>query len=1162
AGFEESGMSWLEYGKQFELTAEEALMFEKQRAETYEKEFQNWINPPTKNFEGGYVDKQKLSEFYRNTPFGKNDNFEDYKRAAFDYAYTGFFSAVVEEAEKEMPDLSKKTTIEPQQALEELAGETENASYSVKEFNADILEALSILSGVTFDYSENSPAVVGKEIGDTIFEKARKKMDGLTQVSPDEAQKVADSVMKTVQKVFPKKQQGFITAGNGTDYIDVYAYVRESIDTLSNTMANTDLSGASVADLSETYSRLSGLLSHYDGENFSWRDNPEQFKRELAASVGNSVLPDDIRTMFLSIMDNATTDADLAKMTAEAITTQISQSGILEREESASSAQSNKPKPDWDFYRQFIGAEEKRWYAQYEQAIRTQMVENGAFVDESGQFDYVAFQKAASAKPDSKEGKAWTEEWTKAVQSLIEAVENGEKVSGFQVYDYAGQYDMYSPLLGQRLNDIYVQIGETIGSFSDITSENFADAVSFITDSQAWQNFAENAMFKSDLDPEATAKEMFTLLEKIGANPEWVQEFKTDTLTELSTLTPDKQLEMIQTLIRGVDNAIDLANGDNTEALKRIETVVAGKTTSGGTTTGQMTMNEIVQNWDKAKASGNKETMKMYEIMLDSAIGSLYYDDNDDSKSGFIGQLKDLNGVPKLTAAQILDEGVGGAGWKTLMNIASNGFFSDAYFKENFNQQYGLHLKWIEDNLKRQEEVEKTVAELGEGAGLQTTPENKSKGMLSLLFGDDFDLSELGAQLFAGLSESLTTLNDNLNPETVELLTTLANFSFDDTQLENWQSFATAIDMVGTALNAMKEAFGMADEGMQTDAMGGGMMTAEGGGGLLGMLQQLIGMEIDTTQWEAFAEVVQMVADAFDTINTALTGGGEEMEGAEGAASAGLLQSLQAMNQIITDFPLTLETFCEYLASDLPEAAALAKAALGEVTIDEEGNTKAGEGNTLYTSVGAIYGLFQDINATLLTFIGILKERIPATVRAFQPIVGEFVGMAEEIAAAGYGVADAWNAAAAAIQLAMQAIDDAKGKDWTVPSVGGGDGGGGGGGVFAAGGTSGFRYVTAIVGEHGPELVTNNGSRAWTVFSNSHLMGEIAHTRHALNMLSNSAEMVAYNRLMGSGSSNTTTDNSQHFENHFGAVIGDDAFRSMVDDEVRRVWRREMRLAS
>ena len=115
--------------------------------------------------------------------------------------------------------------------------------------------------------------------------------------------------------------------------------------------------------------------------------------------------------------------------------------------------------------------------------------------------------------------------------------------------------------------------------------------------------------------------------------------------------------------------------------------------------------------------------------------------------------------------------------------------------------------------------------------------------------------------------------------------------------------------------------------------------------------------------------------------------------------------------------------------------------------------------------------------------------------------------------------------------------------------------------TYAAGGMSGFRYGTAIVGEHGPELITT-GSRALNVFTNNTLMDEIAHTRHALNTLSNSAEYVAYNRILGAGGGGTTNnDNSQNFNTTFGNVIGDDAFRSMLEDEFKNVVRRELRLA-
>ena len=152
------------------------------------------------------------------------------------------------------------------------------------------------------------------------------------------------------------------------------------------------------------------------------------------------------------------------------------------------------------------------------------------------------------------------------------------------------------------------------------------------------------------------------------------------------------------------------------------------------------------------------------------------------------------------------------------------------------------------------------------------------------------------------------------------------------------------------------------------------------------------------------------------------------------------------------------------------------------------------------------------------------------------------------------------------LELVKEAVEDAM-RAFLLLN-GGGTGGtkpnpnGTGQGVkYTAGGGTLFPYGTAIVGEHGPEIVRSGSSRL-NVFANSHLMNEIAHIKHAFNGLASSAELVSYNRLMGGGSTTANTDNSQHFENHFGAVIGDKAFRDMVDDEVRRAWRRELRLAN
>ena len=112
-----------------------------------------------------------------------------------------------------------------------------------------------------------------------------------------------------------------------------------------------------------------------------------------------------------------------------------------------------------------------------------------------------------------------------------------------------------------------------------------------------------------------------------------------------------------------------------------------------------------------------------------------------------------------------------------------------------------------------------------------------------------------------------------------------------------------------------------------------------------------------------------------------------------------------------------------------------------------------------------------------------------------------------------------------------------------------------------AGGGGLFPYQTAIVGEHGPEIIRTGSSRL-NVFTNTQLMDEIAHTRHALNMLSSSAEAVYANRMMA-GMGNSYSDNhSQNFNASFGTVIGDKAFEDMMEDKMRKFWRREMRLAS
>ena len=606
-------------------------------------------------------------------------------------------------------------------------------------------------------------------------------------------------------------------------------------ETLPEMLSN--LSFENIEGLEETFSRLSGLVDKSDvWENMDY--NGEAYRKQLALTIENSNLPEELVSLLTSIF-TSDINAKLAADTAEQVVTSIQQSGALDKK-AESTAVPKEEKKDWEFFEQFMRSEENRFYAQYDTAIRTQMIESGILT-------YEEMQKLSGAKAGSKDAEKWGDAYEKALNELLSAVREGKEVKGFQAFDSAGMRETFEPLLGQRLNDVFLQISTVMDGFSTITSENFADAVSFITDSETWQKFADNKLFNSDIDPLQTANEMFTLLEKLGANPDWVASFKTDTTEALAKLSPDAQLELIQGLIRSVDGTIDSLNSDNVKGLAAIEAEVAKLQNIGTTseTRGQVAMKDIVENWNNAKTPEEK---KKHEIMLQSAINALYYDDNDDTYSGWLMNLGTINGLGKTpTAVDVLNQGVGGEAWTHLMEIAGNGLFSENIFRENFDQQWKLWQDIQANNEKQKAAMDGLIQGMVDEAGNPITkPESKSKGMLSILFGEDFDLSELGTQLFSGLAEAF-------NADTVGNLKELLGIEISEDTSKNWHKFATALSSLGQAFKLIGDSVGE-------------------GEGVLNMLRQVRSMakleisEDITNGWLNFANAMSVLGGALKNI--------------------------------------------------------------------------------------------------------------------------------------------------------------------------------------------------------------------------------------------------------------------------------------------------------
>ena len=299
-------------------------------------------------------------------------------------------------------------------------------------------------------------------------------------------------------------------------------------------------------------------------------------------------------------------------------------------------------------------------------------------------------------------------------------------------------------------------------------------------------------------------------------------------------------------------------------------------------------------------------------------------------------------------------------------------------------------------------------------------------------------------------------------------------------------------------------------------------------------LQTLVSTELNAEPWTLFAEALSTVATSLTTMQTALTGG------EEGTGLTTLLGNLKG----------SAEELAEYFGGDFGSSIDTLMKKLALTSEDENGEKSASGGNTLYTTWGWIYQLIKDTYKVSLLLGSYWRTGLPSAVESLKKSAGDVIGVLQEMFTAAQGVADQ-------LYRIISYLGDLKAQKTSESLPEGSDNTP----KFAAGGGTIFPYGTAIVGEHGPEII-RAGSSQLNVFANSELMGEIAHIRHAFNGLANSAEAVYYNRMGGTANS-STTDNSQHFENNFnGVMIGEKAMKEMIEDTVRETWRKEMRLAS
>ena len=481
-------------------------------------------------------------------------------------------------------------------------------------------------------------------------------------------------------------------------------------------------------------------------------------------------------------------DLDLLTALVDAINKGISDIGVqiqeLPSELETTATEATPPKPDWNEYGRFLTSEADRYYDQYKTAIRTQMVENGYF-GTGEDYDPNKFAKAESAKVGSKEWKEYNDYYQKALQDLLDEEDENKKIKAFDTT----KYETLDTLIHERLNELRLDIGTTMDSFSTVTAENFNDALSFMKEGELWQDFAERVAWGGDLDPQATFTELFMILEKLSSDPEWVKDFKDDTFLELDKLkTDEEKLELITKLVAALDGTIDHLNSDNAEGLKRIESVLKEHSGEGtGLTKGQSMLKYTAEKWTKATTEEDK---LYWQDMMQAVIFSGFYDHNDDTFSGWMNTGKG----PGITAVDLINAGVGSSIWNEMWEILGNGLFmSDAGFEENFNairKQRGI-----------QEERKRNMENYPENLinGLSETPpetKKKDKGLLSVLLGEDFDVSEL-------FTEGLDGLADLLSAENIAKLQDLFNLDITEDKAKAFHKMATSLSTLGTAMQTL-----------------------------------------------------------------------------------------------------------------------------------------------------------------------------------------------------------------------------------------------------------------------------------------------------------------------------------------------------------------------
>lgn len=265
-------------------------------------------------------------------------------------------------------------------------------------------------------------------------------------------------------------------------------------------------------------------------------------------------------------------------------------------------------------------------------------------------------------------------------------------------------------------------------------------------------------------------------------------------------------------------------------------------------------------------------------------------------------------------------------------------------------------------------------------------------------------------------------------------------------------------------------------------------------------------MSLDTAALAPVPEEViaswQRLADAITAVNNAITGGGtagtagEASTGAaEGTAGgSGLVAMFGQIKTVMNELISVAALLGEELGTNLVTAATMLTNALCVISVGEDGSTSANNGNTLYNSLGAVFGVLSDILTTSRNIAEHWTGEFISATETMKRACGGAEGVVQSLSDSAGSAADQFNAMADAIWAVVEALE-------ALNSMGGGSSAlasalsnsqtnSGDRGIhdlfYASGGqVTGGR--TIVVGEEGPELFTP--SRSGYIIPNDELGG-------------------------------------------------------------------------